>query len=499
MRKTLTLLLLCLPFVATEWTQPIAAEEAAPALLVHYMPWYTSKPVSGRWGYHWTMNHYDPDIQDDDGRRQVASHQYPLVGAYDSSDPDLLECQVLLMKFAGIDGVIIDWYGIKDFRDYDLLHQNTLRLIPWLKRAGLTYSICYEDQTLKHMVNSDVFTPEEAPQHAAEVMTWMQSNWFNDPAYQRVNDKPLLLVFGPQYLDEPGWEQAFAGLNPKPFFSTLNTRKVGAESTFGWPPVNNGETTTPEAWRAYLDSLPGRVDNSQYLIPPVFSQFHDIYEQAGVRDSYGHIAPRDGQTFTETLQRAWSSDAKALQVVTWNDYGEGTSIEPTVDAGYTYLEAIQDIHRTTVGNTFLFTAGDLRKPIALYENRKKWAGNEAMTQQLNEEAEALFARAVSNGTNATHTADQDADRNINISELLRVVQLYNGEGYACDLTGVTEDGYLPTTGPHDCTPHNSDYLGVPDWTIDTRELLQLVQLFHAETYEPCADNESGFCIASADK
>jgi hypothetical protein len=29
-------------------------------VLAHYMPWYESPPQSPRYGWHWTMNHFDP-------------------------------------------------------------------------------------------------------------------------------------------------------------------------------------------------------------------------------------------------------------------------------------------------------------------------------------------------------------------------------------------------------------------------------------------------------
>ena len=60
---------------------------ARPLILVHYMPWYEAKPVSGAWGWHWTMNHFDPERSDATGRREIASHYYPLIGPYDSADP----------------------------------------------------------------------------------------------------------------------------------------------------------------------------------------------------------------------------------------------------------------------------------------------------------------------------------------------------------------------------------------------------------------------------
>ncbi|MEZ5433855.1 MAG: hypothetical protein R3F31_22355 [Verrucomicrobiales bacterium] len=82
--------------------------ESEPLILAHFMPWYGSKDSGGRWGWHWTMGHFDPDRVRWDGRREIASHDYPLIGPYDSGDSDVLECQVLLMKIAGIDGVIID-------------------------------------------------------------------------------------------------------------------------------------------------------------------------------------------------------------------------------------------------------------------------------------------------------------------------------------------------------------------------------------------------------
>ena len=37
------------------------SQDGAKTVLVHYMPWYASKPVSGEWGWHWTMNRFNPE------------------------------------------------------------------------------------------------------------------------------------------------------------------------------------------------------------------------------------------------------------------------------------------------------------------------------------------------------------------------------------------------------------------------------------------------------
>ena len=84
-----------------------AKNPADKIVLAHYMPWYEAKPFSKAWGWHWTMNRFDPEKRVND-RPEIASHFMPLIGPYDSGDPHVLEYHRLLMKLAGIDGVVVD-------------------------------------------------------------------------------------------------------------------------------------------------------------------------------------------------------------------------------------------------------------------------------------------------------------------------------------------------------------------------------------------------------
>lgn len=99
---------------------------------------------------------------------------------------------------------------------------------------------------------------------------------------------------------------------------------------------------------------------------------------------------------------------------------------------------------------------------------------------------------VSAGTESRHTADVDADFRVSLSELLRVVQFFNARAYHCDAS--TEDGYAVGTGSQSgCAPHHSDY--VPqDWSISLSEVLRLVQLYNNGGYIPCETGEDGFCL-----
>src|SRR5882757_4464234 len=195
-------------------------------VMVYYMPWYAAKPFSSQWGWHWTMDHFDPDTVNASGEREIASWYYPLVGPYDSADPAVLEYHVLLMKLAGIDGVIVDWYGSANVLDYGLNNQATLKVFQFARKAGLKFSVCYEDQTIQHLIDANYLTASNDLSHARQEMLYLQTNFFSDASYLRLKGQPVLLNFGPQhFMTSINWENIFsvlAATNQPAFFTEDN-------------------------------------------------------------------------------------------------------------------------------------------------------------------------------------------------------------------------------------------------------------------------------------
>jgi len=380
-----------LTFIAFAILSIQAEDKPAKTVLVHYMPWYASKPISGHWGWHWTMDHFKPDKMEANDRRELASHYQPLIGPYDSNDPDVLECQVLLMKFSGISGVIIDWYGTENFRDYATIHRNSLSLIKHLKQAGLKFAICYEDQSIKHMIESGKLRKIQEVAHAKQEFKWLEQNWFTDPAYVKLKGKPVLLIFGPQHFKKAQWGQITSSLSTQPTLYTLPhlTSQAKGSGAFGWPPVDGGKNVTALLWQKYLRELYSRGAKGESIIAPVFPKFHDIYREAGVHKSYGYLDDQSGKTFDQTLELAWQSNSGLIQIATWNDYGEGTLIEPTKEFAYRYLETLQRKFAAT--GKLAYTPWDLRLPIMLHQLRKHHASNKEIIAQLNHASKLLFA------------------------------------------------------------------------------------------------------------
>ena len=349
-----------------------ALDEATrrPLVLVHYMPWFAAKPANPIWGWHWSMNAFDPE-QRDGRKRRIASHYYPLIGPYDSGDSDVIEYHLLLMKLAGIDGMIVDWYGLSDQFDYPTLHRNTAALFPRARELDLKIGICFEDQTISKLVEAKVIPARDRVKYARDNLRWLRDHWFADPAYLRLDGRPLLLSFGVDGLTDVEWEQALPAGPDAPLYFSEHRRRGVATGAFDWP--------VPNASVASLDRFYESAKGWPLAIPAVFPRFHDIYGEAKVHETYGRIADDEGRTFVGTFQRAVGSGARLIQVVTWNDWGEGQlAIEPSLEFGYRDLEVIQQFRRKPVNAKFAYQADDLRLVHRLYSMRRR----ESMTPNL---------------------------------------------------------------------------------------------------------------------
>ena len=408
--------ILLVVFVALVLWGGLAIENAgAKLIMAHYMPWYESQPYTGYWGWHWTMSHFHPNTDNTNGYPEVTSWYYPQIGPYDSDDPAVLEYHVLLMKLAGIDGVIADWYGTDNFNDYALVNQRTADLFAWLQKAGMQFCLCYEDATIRQEINGRFVTASTAVSHAQQTMLYAESNYFTMSGYLRMNDMPVLLDFGPQYFtSNQQWGSIFSVLNLTnyPAFFTEDNRYSIGEGAFDWPPMwmtqtNNG-VLTDAMMMNYLTNFEQKGSGWPAYISTAFPRFHDIYQQAGAMPSYGYLDDQSGTTLRQNLSRAMTNASAMVQIATWNDFGEGTIIEPTANGvsgcalmdtndltaeyGYTDLGIIQDLRRQFLDASFPYHTNNLTLPLRLFNLRKQYGNsNSVVTAELN----CVFSNIVS--------------------------------------------------------------------------------------------------------
>jgi hypothetical protein len=198
---------------------------------MHYMPWYETPSVRGQWGSHWKghQSQHKPDSIGADGQPDIYSHYHPLIGLYDSTDPAAIECHLLQMKLAGIDGVIVDWYGISGTADYPRMHDASRALFDAAGRSGMKFAACFEDRSLELMVNMDKFPSDQVPEQLARTVQWMGTEWFAKPQYFRLGGRPLLLNFGPMYVKDPAvWKAALDSVPDRPAFYHSSVERFGS-------------------------------------------------------------------------------------------------------------------------------------------------------------------------------------------------------------------------------------------------------------------------------
>ena len=347
-------------------------------VFAHILPWFETPSsntlIPGAWGEHWTMTNQNPNIITN-GQRQIASNYYPLIGPYASGDTVVIDYQLLLMKLSGIDGVFIDWSGVGNDGgknpDFPMIKHNTDVIVSRLGRVGLKYAIVYEDQALDYIT--------DYVDSAKNDMAYLQNNYFTDPNYEILSGQPLLLNFGPQkIMTGVEWASVFSGLPIQPAFFPL----------WGFSKYATGVTTGEFAWinSDNFTSL-NNFYNGTYSSynPPVkissaYPGFNSFYAKGGESGPTWVINANGTTNFQQTLALAIQQNNNYIQLPTWNDYGEGTMIEPTTQFNYTLLTTLQQ----QLGVSSTLSQSDLQAVAQLYQLRQTNAGNPAALAKLDQ-------------------------------------------------------------------------------------------------------------------
>jgi hypothetical protein len=345
------------------------------------MPWFQTPASLGgtggsSWGWHWTMNTRNPNIVDPNGQREIASNYYPLIGPYDSSDPYVIEYHMLLMKLSGVDGTILDWYGSAGSNgDINSLLSASNTIIGDTNTYGLKVGVCLEDRFAR--TTSDVTTN----------INYAAQHYFGMSNYIKVgaSNTPLMPLFGPINETSPSnWTTIMSGVTQKPDMVPLQYQasQVGSYATgeMGWIYQDQGTTDHLTVQKNFLQNEAGKFTTS---LGDAYPGYNDYYQQGGAGNGAGFTIPsNNGATLAATLaqDQTYSANINAIQIATFNDFGEGTQIEPTVQDGFTDLQKLQQFTGVSYG------LSQLQLVYQLYETRAQFKGNSTVEAILNNTA-----------------------------------------------------------------------------------------------------------------
>jgi hypothetical protein len=318
-----------------------------PHLMAHYMPWYSTGGGDGQGAWdHWSWSgggvEHDPRRLRADGRRDIASTLYPLIGPYDSSDPAVIRYHLATAKAAGIQAIAAIWYG----PDNAAIDARVPLLLDEAQRQGLRVALCYEEK-----IN---FPPYRKPKSredlvasAAADLAYIVQRYGGHEAYLKRDGRPFIFQFnywgtgrlGPNQLTPDEWREVFAALPAPVVYARQNLDDMHH------PPIQGAYVwwSPDEQWlRDFSQKAAALVEQQRLAF--YMTMICPGFDDTGV---WGWGAgPRKSEPFglamlQRTMTLATLNSPEIVQIVTWNDFNESTSVEPTVEHGFEFLDAIE--------------------------------------------------------------------------------------------------------------------------------------------------------------
>jgi hypothetical protein len=244
---------------------------------------------------------------------------------YSSTDAGQVTRQITDMISRGINGVIIDWYGPDSSTD----QAAQLVMAEAEKHPGFTFAIMVDQGAIK-WDSCKGCTPQQALIHQLQ---YIEQKYFASPAYMTQAGRPVVTNFDIDVVYGIDWNAVNASLGTKPAFLFQNNdgfSHILSSGSYSWV-----MPTTSDYGMSYLSSFyqAGMSHFSEHTAGAAYKGFNDTLAVWGS----GRVMKQQcGQTWLKTFSEinALYNAGKQLpflQLVTWNDYEEGTEIESGID------------------------------------------------------------------------------------------------------------------------------------------------------------------------
>ncbi|MGZ4787614.1 MAG: PKD domain-containing protein [Terriglobales bacterium] len=250
---------------------------------------------------------------------------------YDSATLAQVHKQISDMMNRGIDGMIIDWYGVGNSH----INQASLYVKQDAETRGGNFSFAVmEDQGA---VKSCAYQNGcDVTQKLIDDFNYIVATYASSPAYIRVDGQPLIFTFDVENLPNIDWNRVMASVQGNPKIVLRNDqgfRLWYTSGSYSWVSINK---QNPDDWaQRYLDDFyaTSRSYPAELVLAGTWKGFNDTLASWGqnriMNQNCGQVWL---STFNE-MNRYFSTQiqASAVQLVTWNDYEEGTEIETGID------------------------------------------------------------------------------------------------------------------------------------------------------------------------
>jgi hypothetical protein len=244
---------------------------------------------------------------------------------YNSNDPAQVKRQIEDMISRGIDGVIVDWYGPNNFVD----QATQLVMREAEKHSGFSFSIMIDAGAIGKNP-CDGCSPQQV---LVNLLQYVENNYFPSSAYLNIGGQPIVTNFNVDFQYSVDWQQANGQLKMPPRFLFQDNGGFShamSDGSYSWV-----MPWASDYGMGYLSSFYGTGLGfaDEETMGAAYKGFSDKLASWG---SGRFMDQQCGKTWLQTFSQvnALYTNGKQLpylQLVTWNDYEEGTEIESGID------------------------------------------------------------------------------------------------------------------------------------------------------------------------
>ncbi|MCK5241925.1 glycoside hydrolase family 99-like domain-containing protein [bacterium] len=325
--------------------------------------------------------------------KQIASVYNPLIGPYDTLDPDVLEYHILLAKLAGIDGFLCE---------YDIAYGHNSQVPVIMARLAKKYKfqVGVNWVTLNFTNHMPKLNDRVEMLNAAKDCLHNIMRNIYDIAGAGIDNRPLLLFYGiraADYLPTIVKDTIFSAdelqalrasiQTYNPIFLTPHFQPELFESVdgfFPWVLPYGSEVPAGSlydkignlyAQHKHLHHFYSHVETAlqenkiTHFLAGVWPGFDDHRGRAGGEDLARYVPRENGKTLDLTWEMALASKADTILHITWNNWVESTIIEPSLEFGYQELETTQK--QISLWKNIALASESLRLPEQLLRLRRK--------------------------------------------------------------------------------------------------------------------------------
>jgi len=265
----------------------------------------------------------------------------PELGHYSSKDREIIDKHLKWMKYAGIDGVIISWWGIDTESDinYKLLlnavreNKSKIKVIPYI------------EDVQGHTIN-------ELRESLKVQIYYILENYAIQDEYLRIDGLPVIFLYARLLLklDHNGIADVIKEMKQdRQFWVTVDIGNPTNEvDRLKIPEIDNFHTYEPvwmmthghTSMETYQFMSETSLERSYFLsVIPGYTDAH-IPERVNPMT----LEPQNGILFRELLEQTKEFSPIGVLITSFNEWYERTAIEPSVENGDVYLDILRDVY-----------------------------------------------------------------------------------------------------------------------------------------------------------